>query len=364
VANTWKAEHTINDLDTKLWVERYKSPGEFKFETVPTAQMRDRLEIGTFISHVNTNTVMVVEDHEITEEKGSQPKFTITGRSLDSFLYNRVATDDDMGFDPSLYDGTAWPYILDAGWPWEQAVDLMYEQLVNHPDRPNFEIEDVNVVDEINPATVELPAGTVSEEREIERTNLYEAIHDIMAEYDFGLRVDRPIHGTSTKLRFVIYQGVDRSKTIQFSYEGGDIETARYFWSDRKDKNAAYIHSKYYGNYRATAGPSGFNRRVMLMDMTSFQALAGHNGWTAGEINTKMNQRADRGIRKAKSDHLLEATLSEQAKWIYRVNYYLGDKVWLNGNFDFNSKMRVLEYTEIEDKEGEKSYPTLAAVRN
>jgi hypothetical protein len=77
-----------------------------------------------------------------------------------------------------------------------------------------------------------------------------------------------------------------------------------------------------------------------------------------------MNQRADRGIRKAKSDHLLEATLSEQAKWIYRVNYYLGDKVWLNGNFDFNSKMRVLEYTEIEDKEGEKSYPTLAAVRN
>jgi hypothetical protein len=363
VNSTWRPEAVISGITSKLWVERYKSPGEFKFTATPNPDLIDALELGTLISHTNTRAVMIVEDHEINEEAGQVAELTITGRTADSFLESRVATDEDMGFDPSLYDGTAWPYILPAAWPWEHAVDLMLEQLIDNPDHSSFNIPYANAAHEIDLGTVELdPGWNTIEELELKRSSLATAIRDICNEHDFGVRVDRPFGG-QTKLRFVIYQGIDKSGTVQFSYEAGDFATARYFRSIKNDRNAAYIHSKYYGRFRSESGATGFWRKVLLVDATDFNALAGTSGWTLSKINTNLNRRASKAMKRAKTSHLLEATMSPRARFKFRHDYDIGDKVYARGNNNFDSLMRVTEFTEIEDDQGEYGFPTLKSIR-
>jgi hypothetical protein len=44
----------------------------------------------------------------------------------------------------------------------------------------------------------------------------------------------------------------------------------------------------------------------------------------------------------------------------YRADYNIGDIVYVIGNYDIAQKMRVTEYAEIEDENGEVGYPTLS----
>jgi len=46
----------------------------------------------------------------------------------------------------------------------------------------------------------------------------------------------------------------------------------------------------------------------------------------------------------------------------FRRDYDLGDIVMVSGHFNQAAKMRVIEYVEIEDANGESSYPTLATL--
>jgi hypothetical protein len=106
--STWANGQLVHDIDTKLWVERYRSAGEFKFTGSPTTDLRAALPVGALISHTNTYDIMIVENHEIVEDKTKDPILTISGRSLASFLEQRVATENHQGFDPP---GPTWSSV-------------------------------------------------------------------------------------------------------------------------------------------------------------------------------------------------------------------------------------------------------------
>jgi hypothetical protein len=44
----------------------------------------------------------------------------------------------------------------------------------------------------------------------------------------------------------------------------------------------------------------------------------------------------------------------------YRRDYNIGDLVSIDGNFGQTAVMRVIEYAEIEDENGNSGHPTLA----
>jgi hypothetical protein len=47
-------------------------------------------------------------------------------------------------------------------------------------------------------------------------------------------------------------------------------------------------------------------------------------------------------------------------RYRYRTDYYIGDLVSVEGNYNTSAVMRVTEHVEIEDETGEQAYPTLA----
>jgi hypothetical protein len=360
----------INDLTTKLWIERFREPGEFTFTGPPTKELRDALKIGTLISHTNTLTVMIVEDHEINETKGEDPVLTITGRDAGAFLEQRIATDDDLGFDPSAADGSAHPYTMPDAKPWDQAIRLMNQQISTIANRATFIIPHVSVIDRfpIRPGDKEAhPDWFDTDEREVKRGPLSQAVIAILHEIDGGLLIERPVQGSHENIWFVVARGIDRQHEVQFSYEAGDIETARYFWSDKSKKNAAYVAARYQGKFVLKSGFSGWARRVSLVDANDFNINPGEAGWAgvsqAAKLDAMLTRRGNIRIRRAKSTELVEATISRSNQYVYRRDYNVGDEVWVTGNYDVSKAMRVSEFAETEDETGEFGFPTLSTIQ-
>jgi hypothetical protein len=64
-----------------------------------------------------------------------------------------------------------------------------------------------------------------------------------------------------------------------------------------------------------------------------------------------------------KETAIANAKIARNVKaYLYRKDFDLGDIITVLGNYDATSKMRVIEYVEIEDANGESSYPTLATL--
>lgn len=387
---TYRQGKVINGLTSKLWVERYRAPGEFKFTCKPTARIRQQLAIGTLVSHVDTYDVHIVESHEINEDKTNSDdiELVITGRSLDSFLEQRVATDDGQGFygptyDPEptytpLYDGTAWPYWVEAETPWGQCVKIIRSQ-IDAPyidNRPSFAIPNVAVahsigVDDVTPA--DLADWTLEEDKEVPRGVLSTTVMDLMSEFNGGLKVERPriIPGpprvARTDIWWIVHRGENKRYDVQFTYDQGDLEKARYLWSNKSVKNAVYVASSHYGVFHDTVQPhTGLDRRVGILPASDLNANPLDDGWaavaTVAKLEAIMRRRAQRFLgRKKIPTEIMEATVSKSNNYKYRRDYNIGDVVRVVGNYDMVQDMRVTEFTEIEDdQEGEYGYPSLS----
>ena len=80
--SSYKNGELINGIYKKQWIERYLDPGEFTLVCTPTDEIREKLAIGTLISHIDTEEVMIVEDHEIEEKVGAIPVLVDIDESL------------------------------------------------------------------------------------------------------------------------------------------------------------------------------------------------------------------------------------------------------------------------------------------
>jgi hypothetical protein len=108
----------IPHLKSKMWIERYDQAGEFTFVADVKSGVRDLLPIGSFVSHVDTPEIMIVENHEISDKKDTDAEITISGRGFESDFESRIVGSNKV-FPTS---GAASEYILDAGYLAAQIV--------------------------------------------------------------------------------------------------------------------------------------------------------------------------------------------------------------------------------------------------
>lgn len=350
----------VEDLKTKMWVERYIKEGEFRLTALATSGMRQRLPIGSFISHLNTPEVMIVENHEISEEPASEPVITITGRSFETELDQRVV-------------GSNIVYPI-AGLPVDHnmASDFLENQiptLINHYIQTSTLVDDDNALPfVIATSSITVPTPT-NVPRQIKPGSLYTRIQELLLIENFGLKVIRPgpfwtvwapYVPDNTYLTLIVHKGVDRTKTVSFSYDTGEIVSADYLWSNKKLKNAALIIGKWITTEVVPAAIE-YGRRWMLIDGTDIDG--GYDAILEDDvplISALMQQRAIDLLRSQVDLALTKAEVSkENTKAIFRRDFDVGDLITVHGDYNESSKMRVSEYVEIEDDTGESGYPTL-----
>lgn len=346
----------VNGLKNKLWVERYREAGEFKFVADASSKIKAALPIGAFISHVDTEELMIVENHEIAVNQDNRPEIVISGRGFETYLENRIVGMNQV-FPTS--DG-ATEYLLPLGSLWDQAVALIKD----HTLAANL-IDDNNAIAYLDVATSMGASSGI--ERSVKRGDLYKVLLDLLVISDLGIKTIRPGAGADQDVvntKIVIHQGAGKKGRAALSADTGAIESSEYLWSNKDDKNAALVSGRWVTTFVSTA-PVGYDRRVMFVDASDVD-----NGFTDAPVGADldavvlaMQARGNAAIATKNTLALTKAEFSKDAKdFVYRRDFNVGDLVTIIDDYNETTAMRITEYAEIEDENGNSGHPTLSLI--
>lgn len=343
----------INKIVSVMWVERYQDPGEFEIVSKLSSGLWEFLPLGTLISHSNTMEVMIVENHQITEGATEDPVLKTTGRSLDSILEQRI-----VGVNGARSSSTIAEYVLPSDWTWNQAVKLINDHIA----------PPANAGDVLTNLTAAAVAGIVGTqaERVLNRGPLSTRLLELLQVDDLGIKTVRRntfsgFGGSNAQTTFIIHQGANKSASVIFSWKAGDLEKAEYLFSNKRDKNSALVIGRYIYTMVDT-GPVNYDRRIMIVDAGDIDEpfSVPPTGADLTTVIQKMQVRGNAALQAQMPVNISRADISKTTKYEYRRDYNIGDFVTLDGNFGAIQVMRVVEYVEIEDENGESSHPTLA----
>ena len=341
---------TINGATSIMWVERYLEPGEFEIVAPLSVGMKSFLPLGTLISHTGTLEVMIVENHEIKETNAEDPVLTITGRTFDSYLSNRIVGVDDARLGPAIGE-----IGLDIGSVSNQIAMLIGFYITDGIADDNL----VNVV-----PRYEFESETVSS-RTVKPGPLDVRVRELLVIDDLGIKTVRRNNfelapGNELETWLYIYRGKDKTREVIFSWLGGDIEQAEYLYTIKNLKTSALVMGK-WAQVIVDGPQTGYNRRFMLVDASDLDDKldAIPTGTELTALLDKMRVRGNEALQSQTRIHLTQADASNVTRYRYRIDFNVGDIVRLEGNYGEITNMRVTEYTEIQDENGETGHPTL-----
>lgn len=361
VTITLSNAQVITGYKSAMWIERYREAGEFKIVAPVSSGLRTKLPLKSFISHTATQELMIVESHEISEAIDGDVDIIITGRSFESFLEQRIIGWQglDLSFPPPPNQTlTSYTFGDGAGNTWsakpqDQAVTLIeHHCYVNGGSGARFSnLRAASVV----PGSI----GTASE-RELKLTDVYRGVMDLLAIDDLGIKSVRASATsglpTATDVGFIIHAGTDRSTELAFSHASGDIQNAQYLWTTKKNKTSVVVDGPLLRAFRhVSPAKSGLDYRAGRIDMTN-------QDFTITET-TALNAAGDAYLGANNESEIVRAEITPTSNTLrYRIDYDVGDKVSVSGNYDTSGIMRIVEHVEIIDETGQSSYPTLEAV--
>jgi hypothetical protein len=344
----------IQNAKSIMWTERYREPGEFEIVGQLSSGLREFLPIGTLISHADTLEVMFVENHEIDEDENSDPIIKITGRSLEAYLENRIVGSNGIRAHSNITE-----YILAGNYTWLQIAVLINDHVNGnlYPD-DNF----------INIVTTSIVTGAgIVEPRNIRPDELHKTVLSLLEIDDLGIKVIRrntfnAPNGSSAQTVFCIHKGTDKSNSVIFSWKARDLDKLDYLWSDKKSKNSAMVIGRYVNTFVDTPGVIHYNRRTMIVNADDIDGnlSAMPSGAQLTDIVNKMKVRGNQALHSQDRITITRADISDISQYHYRRDFNMGDLVTLDGNFGQIAVMRVVEYVEIQDENGETGHPTFS----
>jgi hypothetical protein len=349
----------VNGITSKMWIERYREAGEFSFTANVESGLKEKLPIGSIVSHVDTTEVMVVENHEISSDKGKATEIVITGRGFESLLDNRIVGTNRNYNVPTIPS----EYLLSASQTWLQAVQLVKDHI-----SADLLLEADNEIPYVTVMT-DITGTGVSEARLVKRGTVYERLMELLQVDDLGQRFVRPgpwspLTAGSINGALIFHRGVDRSKQIAFSHATGDIVSADYLWSNRKLKTAVLVTGRWV-EVMVVGTATKYNRRVMYIDASDIDSKYNEAPLSTDltAVTNSMQQRGLEALAAQKDIVLTKAEIAKNASNAnYRVDFNVGDIISVLGDYNENAVMRVSEYVEIEDKTGRSGYPTLTMI--
>lgn len=346
----------FNDFLSKMWVERYRDAGEFRLTAKASSRAREALPIGSFISHTGTPEIMIVENHEVTDEREGEPQIIITGRGFETILEGRVVGSQRAFPNTGFSD---WTMSSDYSW---NHVKLL---ILQHIDADYL----FNVADEIPyvEPTVSIVGTSVAAERGVPNGDLYQRVLEILTEENLGLRIIRPSITSplvgSPNVALDIHVGEDRTDEVVFSYDTGEIESSEYLWSRKASRNSALIRGRWVETRVDTPGVTNYNRRTMYLEAPDVDEAftSAPVGTDLTDVVAKLEQRALQAIALATDISFNKAEVSqEHFSLAYRKDFNVGDLITVSGAYpEVTTTRRITEFVEIEDETGIKAYPTL-----
>lgn len=369
----------IEGYSSMIWTERYQSAGEFQMKTAQIAATQAQIPPGSFISLLDSREVMIVETSTIDRDADGNPELTVVGRSFETFYENRDVST--TWFSPYVTAFKSFTRTLTTA---EQVEFFLWNDIVdNRMHIPNADwLSNIAV----SHAATKVEARDYQELKAV--GDRYSLMLSLLQKGGHGIRALRPRTASVQLVTFdvgdgtpiftqatdvgalvlQVYDGVDRTRgqsvntPVVLSYEAGDITSPQYIFTIKDYKNVADVsvaatavpptNRVFYAD-GASGATYGFDRRVLSVDATDIVPAETPN------YEAAVQTRALTELAKVNTKVLFGAEIASVANYIYNKDYFLGDKVTLAGEYDFQQDMIVTEYVRTEDSSGDRGFPTL-----
>lgn len=346
----------IDRYESLIWTERWQDKGDFELVLMSNRKNRGLLRTSKRLAMNESDRVMEIEYVEVKVDDEGRKVLTVTGPSLEHILESRVATDGMAG----LTDSPDW---VITGTPGDAARYIFQKICVEGILDPG-DIIPFYHMGSIYPADT-LPEPTVVYETSVPISSVLKAIKDLCDPEDLGFRLVR--NYDTMELYFNVYAGIDRTsrqtayRPVIFSPDLANMKNTTEVTSTKEYKNIAYVFGKngstiVYGA-GTDAGTTGFNRRVIFVDAKDVTEPAGP------ALTSILQNKGLDALAKANSLFAFDGEIDQYSPFKYGRDYLLGDLVEMRNDDGATNFMRVTEQIFVSDKEGDRSYPTLAVNR-
>lgn len=352
--NLFRRETVVDRFESLIWTERFKDLGDFELVINSSKANRSIFLEGSRLALNESKRVMCVETIEDKKDDEGREVLTITGKSIEQILDDRVAA---LTLKPAA-ETEKW-VMIDT--PAKIAREIYKVICVDGWNHVGDKLPFVSTTNLYPPDT--LPEPTEIVQIDLPVTTVLDGIKQVCDVFGLGFRMVR--HADDGKLYFNIYAGNDRTTQqssltpVLFSADLDNLTNVTTLRSIESFKNTAYVFSPYGSKmvYADLVDPSiaGFERRVLMVDVTDAE-----EGMSAANLSALLTQRGKEALAAHRSLTAFDGEIPEFGSYKYGTQYELGDLVEMRNADGASNNMRVTEQIFVSDSEGERSYPTLS----
>ena len=336
----------IDVYDSAIWAERHREYGDFELYGRPQSLIGKGVSTGRFLARQGSDTIMFIENVRIDTDVDEGPFATITGRSLESMLKRRVL----------------WPPVSVSG-KVPAVIRHLLESTVIRPSDSRRRIPNFIMREPSNDyiSEIEMSAQFAGE-------TVYDAIVAICEVHDLGFKivVDNGV------FVFVLYKGTDRSFNqdtnpyVIFSPDFDNLASSSYSHTTDTMTTFAYVAGEESDDSsRLTAevdlGTTGLDRVELFVDAGDIRSTdEDGNEYTQEEYGSFLEERGLESLSENSATEFFEGSMDTHGTFVYGRDFFLGDTVQIENEFDMAAASQVLEIVYTEDSTGETIVPTFA----
>lgn len=328
-----KSLETIGILDvytSLIWNKKYFECGDFELYLPVTSQTMNLLSRDNYIVRDDDDTVMIIQNIEITTDAETGNYLLVSGESLESLLKRRII------WNQSTINSTIENAIRTL------ISDNAVSPVISERAVPNLVLgAEKGYTDEIK--------------TQFTGNNLYETVVNLCMAYGLGWTISLE----NKKFIFNLYKGEDKSNFIIFSPEFDNLINSKYINNMENYSNIALVAGEGEGNQRkrqAIGTASGLDRYEIYIDARDISTNA-EEPITDEEYNALLIQR---GIEQLSECKIVTAFEGEVETGNTFENWSIGDIVQIVNEYGISAKTRITGLIESDDISGHKIIPTFS----
>lgn len=328
----------IDTAQSIIWHSVYYGVGDFEIYVAALPEIVELLQAGRYVTRIDNNEVGIIETLEIYDDPSSGTMITASGRFAKSMLDRRLIYNlSGTVNSPTILGGNVETEVRRV--VAENAIACTFDSRRNIPVLALGELAGLPhiIVDDSGKAT----------QKQVSYQNLLTYTDQLLEEY--GLAATVILDADARMLRYVIYEGTDRSIDnedcdipITFSKEFDNLTKANYYFNNQLEKNVALIGGEGEGLerfYSLLAGnQTGLERREVWVDAASVNRKYKDEDdteqtYSDKEYRAMLDATGRQTLTKHKAEETLHGTVDViNSSLVYNVDFFLGDVVTMQNN--------------------------------
>lgn len=371
VLNTeFEQTYILDSYESFIWTDRYYGYGDFEIYVPFNSNILNYLKQDYYLQIPDSEHTMIIESIKIQTSNDVGNHIIITGRSLESILERRIiwpTVEIEGDLQTNIHKLLLDAFIQPTQTSFKDKTYIKRKvdnfKFISNPYLNNINIEPVEFTGEI----------------------LYDVILDWCQSNEIGYKIilkDIEIDGVLYKNQFVfsLYEGADRSfsqnenEWVVFSKDFDNIISTDYIDDTSPWKNFAIVAGEgegdnrkfiMYGDLEKQEGSNdyktvGINHRELYVDARDIQ----NEGLEEDEYKEAMAIRGAEKLNECLKDIEFSGEVEAKRKFVYDIDFYMGDIVQITNEYGIEGKARVVEYIHNETNGGSEVYPTFEAIQD